>query len=147
EDIIGRPSPLVLMKQMDHLDEGLRKVLGHAPIAAFGFRDTATQMTTFVGGAPGFVRVDSPTRISFEWPDSNVAPAQGSGVSFAFFVPGKSETLRLNGNVASRLGSVLSIAVQEAYVHCGRAVLRSALWTSGPQHQAAAPLAPMAGDH
>ncbi|WJK41118.1 hypothetical protein O7608_01255 [Solwaraspora sp. WMMA2056] len=59
--IIGRPAPMVMLKQISALDEGCRRILNRSPIAAFGYRDTdGTSTTTFIGGTPGFTHVHSP---------------------------------------------------------------------------------------
>jgi predicted pyridoxine 5'-phosphate oxidase superfamily flavin-nucleotide-binding protein len=70
---------------------------------------------------------------------------EGSGfVHLLFFVPGIDETLRVGGTgkvsvdpdlLASMVEfgkpprAVLSIAVSEVYFHCGKALMRSKLWT------------------
>ncbi|KAA0921553.1 2Fe-2S iron-sulfur cluster-binding protein [Streptomyces apricus] len=126
EDIIGRPASVVLLKQISALDDGCRTVLAHCPVAAFGHRDAdGTSRTTFIGGAPGFVRVHSPTRISFTLPEGDDPHGP---VSFFFLLPGVGEILRVNGSVAGRRGTTLTVGVEEAYVHCAQAVLRSGLW-------------------
>jgi predicted pyridoxine 5'-phosphate oxidase superfamily flavin-nucleotide-binding protein len=73
----------------------------------------------------------------------------GSGhVQLIFFVPGIDDTLRVSG-VARLLKdealmasmeefgklprAVLSIAVTEAYFHCGKALMRSKLWSQDAQ--------------
>ncbi|HYQ65036.1 2Fe-2S iron-sulfur cluster-binding protein [Actinophytocola sp.] len=125
EATLGRPPSMVMMKQISALDEGCRTVLAHCPLAGFGYRDAGGgRHTTFIGGRAGFVRVHSPTRISFILPDGE---AHGP-VSFVFLLPGVGETLRLNGSVARRKGAETFVDVQEAYVHCAQAVIRSRLW-------------------
>ncbi|MDI5979213.1 FAD-binding oxidoreductase [Amycolatopsis magusensis] len=125
EAALGQPPSMIMLKQISALDEGCRTVLAHCPLAGFGYRDAeGTSRTTFVGGTPGFVRVHSPTRISFTLPDGE---AHGP-VSFVFLLPGVGETLRLNGSVAKRKGAETFVDVQEAYVHCAQAVIRSRLW-------------------
>ncbi|MGA6168266.1 2Fe-2S iron-sulfur cluster-binding protein [Amycolatopsis magusensis] len=125
EAALGRPPSMIMLKQISALDEGCRTVLAHCPLAGFGYRDAeGASRTTFVGGTPGFVRVHSPTRISFTLPDGE---AHGP-VSFVFLLPGVGETLRLNGSVARRKGAETFVDLQEAYVHCAQAVIRSRLW-------------------
>ncbi|MGW4947435.1 2Fe-2S iron-sulfur cluster-binding protein [Actinoplanes sp. NPDC004185] len=141
EAAVGRPAPMIMLKQIGALDEGCRTVLARCPIAAFGYRDTGgTSRTTFVGGAPGFTRVHSPTRISF----SLTEPGDPHGpVSLFFLLPGVGELLRVNGTVAARQGSETTVEINEAYVHCAQAVLRSGLWRPRAQLQ---PTAELAGD-
>src|SRR6185369_11460995 len=125
EAILGRPLSMIMLKQISALDEGCRLVLAHCPLAGFGYRDAdGVSRTTFIGGTPGFVRVHSPTRISFTLPDGE---AHGP-VSFVFLLPGVGETLRVNGSVAKRKGAETFVDIQEAYVHCAQAVIRSRLW-------------------
>ncbi|WP_240678052.1 pyridoxamine 5'-phosphate oxidase family protein [Streptomyces griseoviridis] len=126
EATLGRPAPMIMLKQIDALDEGCRTVLARCPVAAFGYRDGAgVSRTTFIGGRPGFTRVHSPTRISFTLP----GPADPRGpVSFFFLLPGVGEVLRVNGTVGARKGAATTVEITEAYVHCAQAVLRSGLW-------------------
>jgi predicted pyridoxine 5'-phosphate oxidase superfamily flavin-nucleotide-binding protein len=129
EAIIGRAPDMVLMKQIDALDEGCRRILAAAPLAGFGYCDAEGRPhTTFVGGNPGFAHVDSPRRISLRLPAAESSPADASAVSFVFLLPGVGETLRLNGSVARRAPGRLVVAVEQAYIHCARAILRSRLW-------------------
>ncbi|MGW3288868.1 2Fe-2S iron-sulfur cluster-binding protein [Streptomyces sp. NPDC001002] len=126
EATVGRPASVVMLKQISALDEGCRTVLARSPIAAFGYRDGhGISRTTFIGGTPGFVRVHSPTRFSFSLPDSGDPHGP---VSFFFLLPGVGELLRVNGSVAARKGAETIVDVEEAYVHCAQAVLRSRLW-------------------
>ncbi|WP_245733305.1 2Fe-2S iron-sulfur cluster-binding protein [Lentzea jiangxiensis] len=133
EAVVGRPASMIMLKQLSALDDGCLDVLARSPIAGFGHRDSAgTSRTTFVGGAKGFVRVHSPTRISFPLDGAADGPA-----SLVFLLPGTGETLRVNGVV--RRGG---FDVEEVYVHCAQAVLRSGLW----QAPAVAPPAPEVED-
>jgi predicted pyridoxine 5'-phosphate oxidase superfamily flavin-nucleotide-binding protein len=126
ETTVGRPAPMVMLKQISNLDQGCRTVLARCPIAAFGYRDAdGTSRTTFIGGTPGFARVHSPTRISFSLPESGDPHGP---VSLFFLLPGVGELLRVNGSVAARKGAQTAVDIKEAYVHCAQAVLRSRLW-------------------
>ncbi|WP_328607114.1 FAD-binding oxidoreductase [Amycolatopsis sp. NBC_00345] len=125
EGILGQPPSMIALKQISALDEGCRTILAHCPLAGFGYRDAdGVSHTTFLGGPPGFARVHSPTRISFTLPDDE---AHGPA-SFVFLLPGVGETLRVNGSVAKRKGAETFVDIEEAYVHCAQAVIRSRLW-------------------
>ncbi len=141
EALVGRPAPMIMLKQIGALDAGCRSILARCPIAAFGYRDAAgTSRTTFVGGAPGFTRVHSPTRISFALPESG--DPRGP-VSLFFLLPGVGELLRVNGAAVARKGAETIVDIAEAYVHCAQAVLRSRLWQPPA---VTAPTAAFAGD-
>jgi ferredoxin-NADP reductase/predicted pyridoxine 5'-phosphate oxidase superfamily flavin-nucleotide-binding protein len=134
ETTVGRPPAMIMLKQISALDDGCRTILARSPIAAFGYRDAdGNGRTTFVGGTPGFARVHSPTRISFAVPDVPSGP-----VSMFFLLPGVGEVLRLNGVLTGR-----AVRVEEAFVHCAQAVLRSRLWQPPAP---AGPTAPVPGD-
>ncbi|GHB24808.1 hypothetical protein GCM10010306_017520 [Streptomyces umbrinus] len=141
ESTVGLPASAVMLKQISALDEGCRTVLARCPIAAFGYRDAdGTSRTTFIGGTPGFVRVHSPTRISFSLPE----PGDPHGpVSFFFLLPGVGEILRVNGSVAARKGAETTVDIAEAYVHCAQAVLRSRLWQPPAPAESVAPASPV----
>ncbi|MET7641088.1 2Fe-2S iron-sulfur cluster-binding protein [Streptomyces sp. NPDC005438] len=146
EEIIGRPAAMILRKQVGALDEGCRRVLAYSPVAAFGYRDgSGATRTTFVGGAPGFARPHTPTRISFAVPEPDVARGPAS---LFFLLPGVGEVLRVNGTVAGRKGGETLVQVAEAYVHCAQAVMRSRLWQPPPPVPTAEPVVgegPLAG--
>ncbi|MET8765056.1 2Fe-2S iron-sulfur cluster-binding protein [Lentzea sp. NPDC004782] len=126
EALVGRPAPMIMLKQIDALDEGCVTVLAHCPIAGFGHRDAqGLSRTTFVGGSPGFARVHSRTRISFTLNEPGVATGPAS---MLFLLPGVGETLRVNGSASPGRDGEVVFDVAEAYVHCAQAVLRSGLW-------------------
>ncbi|MFJ6691832.1 2Fe-2S iron-sulfur cluster-binding protein [Streptomyces sp. NPDC091294] len=126
EAVVGRPTAMIMGKQIGSLDAGCRAVLACSPIAAFGHLGAdGTARTTFVGGAPGFARVHSPRRFSF--PAAGPADVQGP-VSLFFLLPGVGEVLRVNGTACALAGGETAVDVTEAYVHCAQAVIRSGLW-------------------
>ena len=104
------------------------------------------------GGTPGFVHVDGhnrllmPDRSGNNRIDSFRNIVEGSGfLQMIFFVPGIDETLRVGGRgtlttdpelLAAMVEfgkpprAVLRIDVNEAYFHCGKALMRSKLWST-----------------
>lgn len=137
EEIIGKQPVPVMLKAVDALDEGCCEVIARTPVAALGFRDhDGVPHTTFVGGLPGFTRVESPTSVSFEVPAGSPRPASGGGASMIFIMPGIGETLRLNGVAAAVSGDRVTIDLHETYFHCARCMLRSKLWKDAPAQRA-----------
>ncbi|MEU0881410.1 2Fe-2S iron-sulfur cluster-binding protein [Lentzea sp. NPDC005914] len=124
EALVGRPAPMIAAKQVGELDDGCVAVLAASPIAGFGYRDAAgSSRATFAGGRPGFARVLSPTGISFALDE----PADGP-LSLVFLLPGVGETLRVNGSAAGYRDGEVVVDIEQVYVHCAQAVLRSGLW-------------------
>ena len=107
------------------------------------------------GGAPGFVKVqDAGTLLIPDSPGNNRLDTlenivQTGQVGLLFLVPGVDETLRVNGRAilstddadralcadARRVPKlVIRVTVKAAYLHCAKALMRSALWDT-TRHQ------------
>jgi uncharacterized protein len=103
------------------------------------------------GGNPGFVSVKDGNRLLMpDRPGNNRIDSfrnllSGSGcVQLIFFVPGFDETLRVGGDATLSANpellqtmiefgkpprAVLDVSVREVYFHCGKALMRSKLWS------------------
>jgi PPOX class probable FMN-dependent enzyme len=151
--IYPAPSPRVIAKARPEIDAHARKFIAMSPfcVLATSGPDGSVDASPR-GGNPGFVHVISPTQLVMpdrsgnNRIDSFKNILEGSGqLQLIFFVPGIDETLRVGGTgklsaepdlLASmeEFGklprAVLSIAVREAYFHCGKALMRSKLWSS-----------------
>ncbi len=125
EDAVGKPVGAMMLKTIDHLDEHCVTILRAATAGVLGYVDRdGAQRTRLLGGPAGFAAVTSPTGLAVDVPE-DAAPG---GASLLMLVPGWRETLRING-VLDGDGFV----VREAYLHCGKAVIRSGLWKpAGP---------------
>jgi PPOX class probable FMN-dependent enzyme len=101
------------------------------------------------GGEPGFVKVlgsgtllipDAPGNNRLDTLENILACGQ---VGLLFLLPGVDETLRVNGSAILSTDAqdlrlcadakrepklVIRVSVQAAYLHCGKALMRSALW-------------------
>jgi uncharacterized protein len=151
--IYPAPSPRVIAKARPEIDAHAAKFIGMSPfcvLATSGLDGSVDASPR--GGNPGFIHVVSPTQLVMpdrsgnNRIDSFRNIVEGSGqLQLIFFVPGIDETLRVGGTgklsaepalLASmeEFGklprAVLSIAVREAYFHCGKALMRSKLWSS-----------------
>ena len=101
------------------------------------------------GGEPGQVRVENDNSVLLpDWPGNNRLDSLENiidcpGVGLLFLIPGVKETLRVNGKaeiitdddvrqlfeMRGKLPrSVIRIAVEEVYLHCAKALMRSHLW-------------------
>ena len=145
-----RPSPTVLQKQLAVLDRHCRDFMAHSSLVMLATADERGRCDVSPrGGPPGFVRVLDDNHVVL--PDlagnnrldswSNIVA--NPGVGLLFLIPGLEETLRVNGTAslttapevlaASAVGDTpcrmaAVIAVEEAYIHCGKALRRSGAW-------------------
>jgi PPOX class probable FMN-dependent enzyme len=149
-ELYGEPMERALRKQLDRLDVHCRRVveLSRFVVVATAGADGLLDATPR-GGEPGFVRVHDERTLLI--PDhrgnrrldtlSNLVARPGIGL--LFLVPGVDETLRVNGSAEIdddpelRAGlavdgraptTVVRVHVQEAYLHCAKALMRSRLW-------------------
>lgn len=149
-ELVGRPSELVLAKELDHLDRHAREFIALSPFvvistsAADGSQDCSPR-----GDPPGFVRVLGerrlllPDRKGNRRADSMRNVLENPHVGMMFLVPGTSEILRVNGRaslttdadlladcaVSGQLPRIaMLVDVLEVFMHCARAVLRAKLW-------------------
>jgi uncharacterized protein len=150
--VYPKPSPRVVAKARPLIDAYATKFIGMSPFCVLATSGSDGSVDASPrGGNPGFIRVASPTKLLMpdrsgnNRIDSFRNIVEGSGfVQLIFFVPGIDETLRIGGKgklsvepdlLASMVEfgkpprAVLSIAVHEAYFHCGKALVRSKLWS------------------
>lgn len=137
-------------KILDHLDRSCLAFLAHSPFCCLSTSDAAGNCDCSPrGDYPGFVRaLDDrtlvlPDRLGNRLADSFTNILDNGHVGLLCFVPGMIETLRINGSayitndpplmamleqdhVVPQLATVIN--VEQAYLHCGRALLRSRLW-------------------
>jgi hypothetical protein len=156
KSIYPDPTPRVIAKARPEIDAHARKFIEMSPfcVLATSGADGSVDASPR-GGHPGFIRVAGPNallmpdRAGNNRVDSFKNIVEGSGfVQLIFFVPGIDETLRVGGR--GRLSAepellaamkefgrlpraVLRIDVQEAYFHCGKALMRARLWSKDVQ--------------
>ena len=154
--IYPKPTPRVIAKARPAIDLHARKFIEMSPFCVLatsgcdGSVDASPR-----GGNPGFVNVTGPNQLLMpdrsgnNRIDSFKNIVEGSGfVHLVFFVPGIDETLRVGGKgklsaapdllaAMEEFGklprAVLSIDVHEVYFHCGKALMRSRLWSKDTQ--------------
>ena len=150
--IYPKPSPRVIAKARPAIDVHAQKFIEMSPfcVLATSGADASVDASPR-GGSPGFVHVAGPNRILMpdrsgnNRIDSFRNVVEGSGfVHMLFFVPGIDETLRVGGRGTLSVDpelldkmiefgkpprAVLSVDVNEVYFHCGKALMRSKLWS------------------
>jgi len=150
--IYPKPTPRVIAKARPQLDSHAANFIAMSPFCVLATSSSDGSVDASPrGGNPGFVHVEGPNgllmpdRSGNNRIDSFRNVVEGTGfVQLIFFVPGIDETLRVGGRgslsddpelLASTVEfgkpprAVLRIVVQEAYFHCGKALMRSKLWS------------------
>ncbi len=156
---LGEATPAAYAKIADHLDDNCLRFLAHSPFATIATADADGNCDSSPrGDYPGFVRaLDSrtvviPDRLGNKLADSMQNIVSNGHIGILSFVPGMSETLRINGSafvtddpiILSMLEqdhSVPDLAIvvrtEQVYLHCGRALIRGGLWDAEMQDLAA----------
>jgi PPOX class probable FMN-dependent enzyme len=154
--IYGKPTPRVIAKARPEIDVHARNFIAMSPFCVLATSGSDGSVDASPrGGNPGFVHVEGPNRLLMpdrsgnNRIDSFRNIVEGSGfVQLIFFVPGIDETLRVGGRgkltadpdlLASMVEfgklprAALCVDVREAYFHCGKALMRSRLWSHDTQ--------------
>ena len=140
EAILGKAPPAVNLKVIDHADATARRWLEASRLMFAGFGDANGIAITLGGGGAGFAVADHKTlAIPLAALDDPALAVPGASFGSLFLVPGIGETLRINGRVAAVADGDVQVAVEECYVHCAKALIRSGFWSADPM--AAAPAA------
>ena len=137
------------LKTLRKLDTHCRKFIELSPFVCLGTVGAEGADVTPRGGPPGFVHIlDDGTLAIPDWPGNNRLDSLTNIVSdcrvgMLFLIPGVDESLRVNGAAdisvepdlldrfaadGKRPRSVLIVRIAEAYLHCGKALIRSRLW-------------------
>ena len=151
----GEPMDIALMKQLGKLDEHCKNFISRSPFlcigtsAADGKADVSPR-----GDPPGFVQViDDNTIFIPDRPGNNRLDTMSNivanpNVGLLFLIPGFEDALRVNGKATlvkdnkilercavNRKVPTMGIMVEinEAYLHCAKAVRRSKLWNAESQ--------------
>ena len=150
------PAARAGLKILDHLDVHCRKFISLSPFyvissaRADGRSDASPR-----GDPPGSLAcvLDDKTLLLPDRPgnrqvDTLMNLVERPYVGLVFFVPGMTETLRVNGKaeistaaehleplaIKGRLPvSVLKVTVEEAFLHCAKALIRARLWEADAQ--------------
>ena len=153
--IYDEPAARVIRKDIGCIDEHIGRFIELSPFMVMASTDAAQQLDASPrGGAPGFVKIldkhtllvpDSAGNNRLDTLENILAKPQ---VGLLFMIPGVEEMARVNGQAALLTDSalldrcedeqrrpklVIQIKVQEAYLHCAKAVMRSHLWDQDVQ--------------
>ena len=144
------PGQRSLDKEIDHLDVHCRDFLAHCPFVvlatanAVGLVDASPK-----GGPPGFVAVLDDHQLAIpdmsgnNRLDSMRNIVEAGHIALLCMVPGTDETMRINGRASIstapevldrcpigelRPNVAIVVEVRSAFIHCAKALRRSALW-------------------
>lgn len=151
--LLGTPSEIALKKQLAALDDHCRAIITRSPFVLVATAGADGRCDVSPKGDPaGFVRVlddthlvlpDRPGNRRLDGMRNILANAH---VGLLFLVPGRGETLRVNGRAcitrdADLLATLavegktprlaIGVEVEEVFIHCAKAFRRSGLWEPG----------------
>lgn len=149
-EIVGEPSPAIVGKVIDHVDEICARYIAASPFCVISTRGADGLLDQSPKGDPaGFVRVQDrktliiPDRPGNKRVDNFENLLVHPEVAVIFLIPGYGYTLRISGTgkivrdaaLAKELSVngraphlLLVITVEEAYMHCAKAMARSKIW-------------------
>lgn len=148
--LYGPAKERALKKQQSELDVYCQRYIELSPFVVLSSCGADQKLDASPrGGAPGFVKIadrhtllvpDSPGNNRLDTLENVIATSR---IGMLFLIPGVEETLRVNGTAELRTDSnyldlcqtevrrpklVIKVTVQEAYLHCAKAFMRSRLW-------------------
>lgn len=148
--ILGPDFPSQVAKVIDHIDDHCRAWIERSPFVSIASCDSAGRMDVSPKGDPaGFVKVLDrktlaiPDRIGNHRGDTFINVLENPRVGLMFVVPVRKEVVRVNGSAqvvmdeellaamevnGHRPDLALLVRVEEAFFHCGKAMIRSRMW-------------------
>ena len=148
----GEVSYRARLKQLPKLETHTRRFISLSPFCVLSTSSSRGTDASPRGDAPGFVQVvDDNTLAIPDRPGNNRVDSfqnilENPNVGLLFLVPGINETLRVNGRARITTDpavlaqhaahgklprSVMFIEVEEVFLHCAKALMRSKLWDPG----------------
>ncbi|OMC36043.1 pyridoxamine 5'-phosphate oxidase [Mycolicibacterium fortuitum] len=159
--IVGEPTAAVAKKVTDRLSPAQQSWLKQSPLGFVATTDAHGRVDVSPkGDPPGFVQIIDDTTIAIpERPgnrrvDGFLNVLQRPHVGTVFVIPGRGDTLRINGTArilsdadyfeAMVVGGkrpilALEIAIEEVFFHCPKAFLRSDAWKPDSWNPTAVP--------
>ena len=149
--LYAQPGERAVRKQLPRLDVHMTRFITLSPFCVVASAGPQGQLIDASprGGAPGFAKVGDPSTVLL--PDSGGNNRLDTlenlladpRIGLLFVIPGFEETLRINGTARLRDEAafverfaaerqrpklVIEVHVEEAYLHCAKAFMRSQLW-------------------
>jgi uncharacterized protein len=149
-ELYGHPGERAVAKEQPVIGEDCRAFIAHAPFLVMGTAGVDGRCDVSPkGDAPGFVQVLDerhlviPDRLGNNRLDGLRNVVENGHVGLIFFIPGREDTLRVNGRATivrdeallDRLAvagkrpiTALVVEVEQCFLHCARAFKRAGLW-------------------
>lgn len=138
---LGRAGAARDVKVIPYLDDGAQAWIAEAPLVFVGCSSTSGPRVTIGGVEDGFAAPSADTLpLPRDALDDGDLARIGDGVGTLFLIPGLGETLRVNGRVRAVEAGTIEVAVEECFVHCAKALLRSDFWEAPPTVAVADPV-------
>ena len=154
--IYGQPHPTTRAKSLDHIDKYGRRFLALSPFCVISAAGAdGTMDVSPRGGEPGFVQVEDERTVMLpDRPGNNRLDTLrnlvgGDGrIGMMFMIPGFDDIYRINGRASlsddpalldrfvefgRKPRAVVRVAVEEAFLHCPKAIMRAKLWEQEAQ--------------
>jgi PPOX class probable FMN-dependent enzyme len=150
--LYASPRERAVRKQLSALDVHCRRFIELSPFLVLATASTSGAMDASPrGGAAGFVKAAANGHLLIpDAPGNNRLDSleniiQTATVGLLFVIPGVDETLRVNGKASISTATddikvctderrvpkvVIKVMVQEASLHCAKALMRSHLWSA-----------------
>ncbi|WP_141501194.1 pyridoxamine 5'-phosphate oxidase family protein [Paenibacillus luteus] len=149
-ELLGYPSPLVMKKTINYLDEHCKSFIERSPMLFISTADRLGSCDVSPrGDQSGFVHILGdkhlviPERPGNRRLDSILNILENPNIGILFVIPQLEETLRINGiatvikdkAILERMKAfdkeplvAIGVEVEECYIHCAKAFKRSRLW-------------------
>lgn len=149
-EVLGHPGDRAVGKERPRLDEHCRAFIAQSPFLLLGTANASGQCDVSPkGDEPGFVKVLDethlaiPDRIGNNRLDGMTNMLVNPHVGLIFLIPGREDTLRVNGRAwivedeaildsmvmkGKRPPFAIGVEVEQAFMHCPKAFIRSGLW-------------------
>lgn len=149
-EIVGEPSGRTVVKNIARIDEHARTLIEHSPLVllATSAPDGTCDVSPRGDPAGSVLILDDHTLVLADRPGNKLVDGfenlmDNPHAGLLFVIPGMNETLRVNGRTTvvsdapffdelivkgKRPKLAIMIHVEDLYLHCAKAFLRSALW-------------------
>jgi PPOX class probable FMN-dependent enzyme len=149
EALYGKPSGPAVVKEIDHISDGYRRLIEAAPFVAIATCGPEGLDCSPKGDPAGFVHIlDDRTLAIPDRPGNNRIDGfrnimRDPRIALLFLIPGVGETLRVNGRAAISIDpglmakfaingklprSVMIVHIESIFFHCSKAIVRAKLW-------------------